>query len=87
MKTKFYIVVDNDNYIWERAFDFKESQDYFYRDINLITKANILTLKQANKLKTELDKEIASVNNKMACPDNGFSVRLAILELMVMWSP
>jgi hypothetical protein len=29
IKTKFYIVIDDDNMLWERAYDFKDRGDYF----------------------------------------------------------
>ena len=63
MKTNLYIVIDNSNMCWERANDFKTSGDYFDKSTDCLDKKNILTLKEATKLKNELDTEIASCNN------------------------
>lgn len=61
--TKFYIVVDDNNSLWERAYDFKDSGDYFEKDISLIDNKDLMTLKKANKWKDELYREISSANN------------------------
>lgn len=62
MKTNFYVVIDDDNEIWERSYDFKESGDYFPLDRKYINKSNMLSHKKAKILKDELSKNIKGIN-------------------------
>ena len=63
IKDKFYIVIDDSNMLWERAYDFKNSGDYFDKDISCITNKDLMTIKKATKWRDELDKEISTHNN------------------------
>ena len=63
IENKFYIVVDDTNMIWERAYDFKDSGDYFDKDLSSINSKDLMSLKKATKWKDELDKKISSNNN------------------------
>ena len=62
IKSNFYVVIDDSNMIWEKSID-KDSNDYFDRDPKEISKKNILSHKQAKKLKSEIDKNVSTYNN------------------------
>ncbi len=64
IKTKFYIVIDTeDNSLWEKAYDFSSSRDYYPKEISEITKKDLMTLKEATKFRDEIDKELSSFND------------------------
>jgi hypothetical protein len=63
IETKFYIVIDDTNMLWERADDFDDSGDYFDKDLSTVESKDLMTIGQATKWKDELDKEISSNNN------------------------
>lgn len=63
INTKFYIVIDDRNNLWEKAFDFEDSGDYFDKELSAIENKDLMTLDEATKWKDELEREIASNNN------------------------
>lgn len=59
---EFYIVIDDNGMLWERAFDFKDSGDYSEKNISEIDNNDLMTLEEANKWRDELDKAITTNN-------------------------
>lgn len=60
---QYFIVIDERNNVWERDSDFKNSDDYFDKDISSLIKEDLLSFEDATAFKNELDREIASSNN------------------------
>jgi hypothetical protein len=60
IQNKLYIVIDDRNMLWEKAFDFEDSGDYFDKDLSLIEGSDLLSYEDAKKWMTQLDKEFNS---------------------------